>query len=163
RRPGPVIPRRFRAGQGRSGLVRTPRPHGKSCSRFVRTLLVESPRLAGPPAHGRAGRAARRTPPVARPRRLRHKLMLGLALVVGSVGLLLGGTLYGINAYLTTVKTTERKLEELQLVNILIKTLDGSDQAAGGDPAGEVREFRRRVENAQQQLAHYRNVHARTV
>ena len=64
---------------------------------------------------------------MSRRRRLRHKLMLGLTLVVGSVMLLLGGTLYGINAYLTTVKTTERKLEELQVVNILIKTLDGSD------------------------------------
>ena len=31
---------------------------------------------------------------MARPRRLRHKLMLGLALVVGSVGFLLGGTDY---------------------------------------------------------------------
>ena len=50
---------------------------------------------------------------MARPRRLRHKLMLGLALVVGSVGFLLAGTLYGINSYLTTVQTTERKLEEL--------------------------------------------------
>ena len=45
---------------------------------------------------------------MSRRRRLRHKLMLGLTLVVGSVVLLLGGTLYGINAYLTTVKTTER-------------------------------------------------------
>ena len=57
---------------------------------------------------------------MARPRRLRHKLMLGLGLVVGSVGLLLGGTLYGLNAYLTTVKTTERKVFELQQLNILV-------------------------------------------
>ena len=36
---------------------------------------------------------------MARPRRLRYKLMLGLGLVVGSVALLVGGTLYGIRAY----------------------------------------------------------------
>ena len=54
---------------------------------------------------------------MARPRRLRYKLMLGLALVVGSVVLLVAGTLYGIRAYTATVKTTERKMVELQLVN----------------------------------------------
>ena len=53
--------------------------------------------------------------PVARPRRLRYKLMLGLGLVVGSVVLLVGGTLYGIRAYNATVKTTERKMVELAL------------------------------------------------
>ena len=61
---------------------------------------------------------------MARPRRLRHKLMLGLALVVGSVGLLLGGTAYGFRSYTNTVKLTERKLFELQQVNILIQHLD---------------------------------------
>lgn len=67
--------------------------------------------------------------PVARPRRLRSKLLLGLGLMVGSVGLLLGGTLYGIRAYYTTVRVTERKMYELQLVNILIETLKGADAA----------------------------------
>src|SRR4051794_38998841 len=67
---------------------------------------------------------------VARPRRLRHKLMLGLALVVGSVGLLLGGTAYGFRAYLNTVKTTERKLLELQQINILIQHLDDAPKPA---------------------------------
>jgi signal transduction histidine kinase len=71
---------------------------------------------------------------VARPRRLRFKLMLGLGLVIGSVALLVGGTLYGIRAYNATVKTTERKMYELQLVNILIETLKGPDQA---DPTPE--------------------------
>jgi signal transduction histidine kinase len=56
-------------------------------------------------------------------------LLLGLGLMVGSVGLLLGGTLYGIRAYYTTVRVTERKMYELQLVNILIETLKGADAA----------------------------------
>jgi len=50
--------------------------------------------------------------------------------VVGSVGLLLGGTLYGINSYLTTVQTTERKLYELQQVNVILHTLTGGERAA---------------------------------
>src|SRR6185312_6188840 len=49
--------------------------------------------------------------------------MLGLALVVGSVGLLLGGTAYGFRAYLNTVRTTERKLNELQQVNVTLFAL----------------------------------------
>ena len=65
---------------------------------------------------------------MARPRRLRYKLMLGLGLVIGSVALLVGGTLYGIRAYTATVKTTEKKMLELQLANILIETLKGPDQ-----------------------------------
>ena len=61
---------------------------------------------------------------MARPRRLRYKLMLGLGLVVGSVLLLVVGTTYGIRAYTATVKTTERKMTELQLANLLVETLN---------------------------------------
>jgi signal transduction histidine kinase len=43
------------------------------------------------------------------------------------MGLLLGGTLYGIGAYYATVRVTERKMYELQLANILIETLKGAD------------------------------------
>jgi signal transduction histidine kinase len=53
---------------------------------------------------------------VARPWRLRHKLVLGLALVVGSVALLLGGALFGLSSYLETMQTTRRKLDRMQIV-----------------------------------------------
>jgi len=53
---------------------------------------------------------------VARPWRLRHKLVLGLALVVGSVVLLLGGALFGQSSYLDTMQVTQRKLDEMQIV-----------------------------------------------
>lgn len=53
---------------------------------------------------------------MARPWRLRHKLVLGLALVVGSVALLLGGALFGLSSYLETMQTTCRKLDEMQMV-----------------------------------------------
>lgn len=53
---------------------------------------------------------------MARPWRLRHKLVLGLALVVGSVVLLLGGALFGQSSYLDTMQVTQRKLDEMQIV-----------------------------------------------
>ncbi len=99
---------------------------------------------------------------MARPRRLRHKLRLGLAVVVGSVALLLGGTLYGINAYLTTVRTTERKLEELQLLNILIDTLKRPDRPAD-DATAEYAAFRDCQRETKWQLDYYRSKHAETV
>lgn len=97
---------------------------------------------------------------MARPRRLRSKLMLGLGLVVGSVTLLVGGTLYGIQAYRATVKTTERKMQELQRANILVETLKGPDQA---DPTGEDREFEQLLQSAEVQLAMFREENAETV
>jgi signal transduction histidine kinase len=86
--------------------------------------------------------------------------MLGLGLVVGSVGLLVGGTLYGIRAYTATVKTTERKMYELQLANILVETLKGQDQT---DPAAEDREFEQSLLSAETQLGFFRETNAQTV
>ena len=84
---------------------------------------------------------------MARPRRLRHKLMLGLALVVGSVGLLLGGTLYGLNAYLNTVRTTERKLYELLQVNIMHAALQRP--ISSSDINTERADLNKNIEDAQ--------------
>jgi two-component system, NtrC family, sensor kinase len=56
---------------------------------------------------------------VARSWRLRHKLTLGLALVVASVALLLGGAIFGLTSYSQTIRTTNRKLDEIQIVTIL--------------------------------------------
>jgi signal transduction histidine kinase len=94
---------------------------------------------------------------VARPRWLRHKLTLGLALVVGSVGLLLGGTLYGIYSYLTTVRTTERKLYELQQVNVILHTLTGGEQVAPRSLDAEFHELKNRIENVKGFVVVYRN------
>lgn len=97
---------------------------------------------------------------MARPRRLRSKLMLGLGLVVGSVVLLVGGTLYGIRAYRATVQTTQKKMEELQRATILVETLKGPEQA---DPTAEFREFEQSLQSAEWQLAEFRNLNAETV
>jgi len=53
---------------------------------------------------------------VSRPWQLRHKLIFGLALVVASVALLLGGALLGLSSYFETMDTTQRKLSEMQIV-----------------------------------------------
>jgi hypothetical protein len=68
--------------------------------------------------------------------------MLGLALVVGSVGLLLAGTLYGLNAYLNTIRTTERKLYELQQLNVMAMALQEPT------PSDVNSEFAKLTENA---------------
>ena len=53
---------------------------------------------------------------MARPWRLRHKLLLGLALMVAILGTLLAGSLLGLDSYIATTKTTDSKLAELQAV-----------------------------------------------
>ncbi len=46
--------------------------------------------------------------------RIRHKLILGLSLVVAIMALLLGGTLYGLASYRAAMGTCDSKLKELQ-------------------------------------------------
>ncbi len=98
---------------------------------------------------------------MARPRRLRYKLMLGLGLVTGSVLLLVLGTLYGIRAYTATVKTTERKMLELQLANLLVETLNGPPEQA--DPSAEAEGFRQFLQTAEIHLGEFRKANAQTV
>ena len=66
---------------------------------------------------------------MARPWRLRHKLIFGLALVVASVALLLGGAVLGLSSYFDTVDTTAGKLEQM----IQVVALRDAIQALGED------------------------------
>jgi two-component system NtrC family sensor kinase len=69
--------------------------------------------------------------------RIRHKLMLGMFLVVTIMALLLGGTLYGLASYRTAMGVCDSKLEESKLANKLkekirnlqIPSADGAQQA----------------------------------
>jgi len=70
-----------------------------------------------------AGGASDRRSVVARPWRLRHKLLLGLALVVGIVSTLLAGTIQGLSSYIATMKTADSKLVELHHTEELRATL----------------------------------------
>ena len=96
---------------------------------------------------------------MARPWRLRHKLSLGLALVTGSVALLLGGALFGLSSYLETQRVTDRKLEEMRQVVQLrtdIQRVRNSDAGRGdGDVNGEYDRLRGRVAAAEATLDRY--------
>ncbi len=98
---------------------------------------------------------------MARPWRLRHKLSLGLALVTGSVALLLGGALFGLSSYLETQRVTDRKLEEMrQVVQLRADTqrIRDSDAATGPGVAevnGEYERLRGRIAAAEATLDSY--------
>ncbi len=100
---------------------------------------------------------------MARRRRLRHKLMLGLALVVGSVGLLLGGTVYGYRAYLNSIHTSEAKLYELKQVAILNLPLADSPKSTSADVNSEYRDLAKMVSDVRFVAAIYRQELANTV
>lgn len=46
--------------------------------------------------------------------RIRHKLMLGMGLVVGIIALLLAGTVYGLASYRATMKSIDSKVAEMR-------------------------------------------------
>jgi signal transduction histidine kinase len=88
--------------------------------------------------------------------------MLGLALVVGSVGLLLGGTAWGLRAYLHSVKVTERKLYELQQVNIVIANIAVAPRPAT-DVNAEYSELSQQVDHTKAFANVYRDEVKKTV
>lgn len=55
--------------------------------------------------------------------RIRHKLLLGLGLVEGLMGLLLAGTLIGLLSYHWTMKSIDSKLSELDAAELLKETV----------------------------------------
>jgi two-component system, NtrC family, sensor kinase len=90
----------------------------------ARTTLTAHGADARPPQHARRparwdhGEAAdKEVCGVARPWRIRHKLMLGLGLVVGIIALLLVGTFFGLLSYMAAMKTMTAKLVELRKVD----------------------------------------------
>ena len=86
--------------------------------------------------------------------RIKHKLMLGLGLVVGILALLLTGTLRGLASYRNTMHSIDSKLTELHEVQALRAALK-SGPDAGRDPADEPAVLRRKVTLAREALARY--------
>src|SRR5947199_4599697 len=70
---------------------------------------------------GSTGQGGRR---VALRWRIRHKLLLGLGVVVGIIALLLTGTLQGLAAFTATVRTADSRLVELHDVDKLKQQID---------------------------------------
>jgi two-component system, NtrC family, sensor kinase len=56
---------------------------------------------------------------VARPWRLRHKLVFGVALVLSSIGLLIGGAALGLTSYMEAGRLTDHKLHQMKVIFIL--------------------------------------------
>ena len=59
--------------------------------------------------------------------RIRHKLMFGLAFVVGIIALLLTGTLYGLASFRATMKSIESKHAEwnaAENVKVVVNSLN---------------------------------------
>ncbi len=92
-------------------------------------------------------------------RRLRHKLMLGLALVAGSVGALAAGAGYGLFAHYFSTKTIRKKLDELAIANQMIETLNGLEQGDQTDKQA----YLQLVKECSDQLADFRKVNTKTV
>src|SRR5437879_488748 len=61
---------------------------------------------------------------------IRHKLLLGLGMVVGIIALLLVGTIQGLTAFLAAAKTSDSKLAELRKAEDLKIALDDVNKPA---------------------------------
>jgi two-component system, NtrC family, sensor kinase len=90
--------------------------------------------------------------------RLRHKLVFGLALVVLSVGLLLGGSLLGLAASSSTMEAIARKNDEMQTLVILkdeiwkVIQIPGQDGNRPGDGKNTESQIQRELEHIDGQL-----------
>jgi signal transduction histidine kinase len=88
--------------------------------------------------------------------RIRHKLMLGLGLVVSIIALLLGGTLYGLAKFRATMKSIDSKHAELraaETVRDAVKGLEESSPTSLWDLEKAIRNTTRALDNYEAQLA----------
>jgi two-component system NtrC family sensor kinase len=98
--------------------------------------------------------------------RIRHKLILGLGLVVAITLLLLAGTFKGLASYMTTMKTVSSKLSELNEANEFKEAIQSLATPSASAPltdkehedrvALEKKEMRGKIELAKQALARYK-------
>jgi signal transduction histidine kinase len=87
--------------------------------------------------------------------RIRHKLMLGLALVVAIIAVLLGGALYGLWSYRTTMKSIGSKLEEQKKAAYFKSKVDSlslKDETGNQNPAFKLLD---RIKEANEALKSY--------
>src|SRR5262249_62420617 len=124
-----------------------PLPLPESCPPFRATLLVRLPPTSRIGWNGKE-KGTGRTPPfhypstiagqggrgVASQWRIRHKLLLGLASVVGVLALLLLGTLEGLASYRSTMNTVDSKLQELREAQQLQVAVTEPAAPIDGDP-----------------------------
>src|SRR5262245_38309572 len=89
--------------------------------------------------------------------RIRHKLLLGLGVVVGIMTILLTGCLQGLAAFTATVKTADSKLVELNTASAMFRHISGLTPLTGQDLTvdGVVEGLRAKVNKAADYLAEY--------
>jgi signal transduction histidine kinase len=93
--------------------------------------------------------------------RIRHKLILGLILVVGILALLLGGTIKGLASYHATMKAMRCKMAELKEANELrvkVATLKSMTEKANSSQSWA---FRKQVDEVRQSLLACQENHVR--
>ncbi len=88
--------------------------------------------------------------------RIRHKLILGLSLVVGIIALLLGGTLKGLQSYSSTMKSIGSKIQEQIKARQLIEKMSGIDRPMAHS-IRERAELDGRIGEAEEALEEYEN------
>jgi two-component system NtrC family sensor kinase len=98
--------------------------------------------------------------------RIRHKLILGLGLVVAITLLLLAGTFKGLASYMATMKTVSSKLAELNEANEFKEAIQSlATPSVSAQPSAkehedrialEKKEMRGKIEAAKQVLARYK-------
>jgi len=90
--------------------------------------------------------------------RIRHKLLLGLASVVGILALLLLGTLEGLASYRSTMNTVDSKLQELREAQKLQVAVTELAAPIDGDtrPLYESDKLKIKIQNARNAFADYR-------
>jgi two-component system, NtrC family, sensor kinase len=87
--------------------------------------------------------------------RIRQKLMLGLGLVVGVIVLLLAGTLYGLTAYRSTMKSFFSKLVDLKEAEELRASIKRIEASADSNRANELPHLFEAVTAARAKLQKY--------
>ncbi len=94
--------------------------------------------------------------------RIRHKLLLGMGLVVAIMALLLVGTLKGLSSFRLTMRTFDSKLEELKEAENLKETIQSL--ALRGEPSVEpVVAIHQRLQGARKALVQYHDKLKETV
>lgn len=88
--------------------------------------------------------------------RIRHKLILGMSLVVALMALLLAGTLKGLASYRGTMRAFDHKLEDLEEALKLKEAVNHLFVAPSLDPNAQREALRQRIEPARACLRGYR-------
>lgn len=101
---------------------------------------------------------------MARPWRLRHKLVLGLGLVTASIGLLLAGALFGLSSYVEAGRVTEDKLHSIKVLAILRDHVHRIASADGGsqNPDKERDHILTELRHARDTLTYYQGRRGKT-